>query len=573
MADRHEGVIKSFSDKSQYGFIQCEEASRTYGCDVFLSARELGNCKVKDEVTFRLEINKTGKPQAYDVRRIAEESFGEDEQAAEAENMRLPGVVRSIDKVSGFGFITCAEVTETYGQDVFVAAQDIGSFRPGTDVSFVFFENQQGKPQGRDLMPLEAGSSARAGSAHEEGVSESAWQGTIKSFATKTGYGFIECEEAKSQYGCDVFLTARDAGGFSVGDLVSFDCSLNNSKKPQASNLRKLEDRGGPAIIIDKDKGGKGKGASSDQRGGTRSTGVIKSYAEKSGYGFISCPECTSQYGCDAFLMAADLGSFGVGDHVTFDLVINNKGKPQARNLSSADGSGGHGGAGGSFTGFKGNWGQKDGGGKGGKDGGKDAGCFRGWGGMDGCWGGMVPMAPMGWWGGKDAGCWGGKGGMDGFGWCGKGPPMMCWGGWGGMDGACKGKDAMCWGGKDAGAWCGMKGESAGMCGKGAGAYGHSDRGVASGKASGRGDGPPAKKPKIDYKRESDGERYTGVVRSYTPSTGYGFIDCAEVKEKYGFDTYYKGVQLGGAGVGDKVTFAIKLTPDGKPQADAVKPA
>jgi cold shock CspA family protein len=102
MADRHEGRIKSFSEKTEYGFITCDEVHAQYGGDVFLSRRELGNCRVGDMVTFSLQINKQGKPQAVDVRSLNENALDAGQAAAvSVDSMRLPGVIKSINSASG----------------------------------------------------------------------------------------------------------------------------------------------------------------------------------------------------------------------------------------------------------------------------------------------------------------------------------------------------------------------------------------------------------------------------------------------------------------------------------------
>ena len=38
------------------------------------------------------------------------------------------------------------------------------------------------------------------------------YTGTLKVFKAESGYGFIDCEELKKQYGCDVFTTGASKG-------------------------------------------------------------------------------------------------------------------------------------------------------------------------------------------------------------------------------------------------------------------------------------------------------------------------------------------------------------------------
>eukprot|EP00927_Polykrikos_kofoidii_P066369 TRINITY_DN61986_c0_g1_i1.p1 TRINITY_DN61986_c0_g1~~TRINITY_DN61986_c0_g1_i1.p1 ORF type:complete len:423 (-),score=83.66 TRINITY_DN61986_c0_g1_i1:79-1203(-) len=62
-------------------------------------------------------------------------------------------------------------------------------------------------------------------------------------------------------------------------------------------------------------------------------TGTILVFHADRHYGFVQCPEL----GCDAFLSDKQIGSFKVGDLVTFNVIHNTKGKPQAQNLRPAE--------------------------------------------------------------------------------------------------------------------------------------------------------------------------------------------------------------------------------------------
>merc|ERR1711924_1586 len=54
-------------------------------------------------------------------------------------------------------------------------------------------------------------------------------------------------------------------------------------------------------------------------------------------YGFIDCPEVKAAYGCDVFCPA--FAGLAAGETVDFDLIVNDKGKPQASNVRVSDGS------------------------------------------------------------------------------------------------------------------------------------------------------------------------------------------------------------------------------------------
>merc|ERR1712061_713305 len=64
-------------------------------------------------------------------------------------------------------------------------------------------------------------------------------------------------------------------------------------------------------------------------------TGEIKSFAEKTGYGFISCPGLKQKgYANDVIVMADQiLPGFEIGSKVSFSAHINRHGKLQATDL------------------------------------------------------------------------------------------------------------------------------------------------------------------------------------------------------------------------------------------------
>merc|ERR1719281_670908 len=66
-AGRFRGRIKSFNARQGFGFIECTEAHGRFGRDVFLHKTQIGDLKVGTEVTFGVEPNKQGMPQARDV--------------------------------------------------------------------------------------------------------------------------------------------------------------------------------------------------------------------------------------------------------------------------------------------------------------------------------------------------------------------------------------------------------------------------------------------------------------------------------------------------------------------------
>ena len=62
--------------------------------------------------------------------------------------------------------------------------------------------------------------------------------GTIKSFSDKSGYGFIECPEIKSQYEKDCFVVGSEKKGYRIGHKVRFTAVLNKDGAPGAKGLK-----------------------------------------------------------------------------------------------------------------------------------------------------------------------------------------------------------------------------------------------------------------------------------------------------------------------------------------------
>lgn len=66
-----------------------------------------------------------------------------------------------------------------------------------------------------------------------------------------------------------------------------------------------------------------------------RFNGVLKTHNEEHGYGFISCAEMQLVYGSDVWVHASKIGAFEVGASVSFAVEVRD-GKPQAKDLSMA---------------------------------------------------------------------------------------------------------------------------------------------------------------------------------------------------------------------------------------------
>lgn len=81
------GVIKSFNEANNYGFIECEEVKAEYGFDVFVHGKELCGQMVGETVYFEVGVSNKGQPQALNVQSmdaagveppVKKQKFGED---------------------------------------------------------------------------------------------------------------------------------------------------------------------------------------------------------------------------------------------------------------------------------------------------------------------------------------------------------------------------------------------------------------------------------------------------------------------------------------------------------------
>merc|ERR1719161_1839242 len=64
---RFQGRIKSYNAEKGYGFVESVEVYLYYRRDVFLHKARIGDFKVGDYVTFTVESNKDGMPQARNL--------------------------------------------------------------------------------------------------------------------------------------------------------------------------------------------------------------------------------------------------------------------------------------------------------------------------------------------------------------------------------------------------------------------------------------------------------------------------------------------------------------------------
>jgi len=166
---RYFGTIKAFSTVQGFGFIQCAEILRIYGCDCFLNQEVQGGIQIGGTVSFDVEVSNSGKPQARNV--VLEESKPKTSAAglisgAGAKDLVgkvYIGRVKSFNSSRGFGFIACKELQHSFGgRDIYVGRSQAPDDRlmVGQEYEFHLSVDRQGQPQASQLEPTAAGAVA-----------------------------------------------------------------------------------------------------------------------------------------------------------------------------------------------------------------------------------------------------------------------------------------------------------------------------------------------------------------------------------------------------------------------------
>merc|ERR1719295_1801226 len=87
-------------------------------------------------------------------------------------------------------------------------------------------------------------------------------------------------------------------------------------------------------------------------------------------------------------------------------------------------------------------------------------------------------------------------------------------------------------------------------------------------KGGGKGKMGPTAGPARNFDNvEVVADNLVGIIKSFNPLSGYGFIENAEVKAQYGGDAFLHHGQVEEFGIGDQVVFAVFINESGKPQA------
>eukprot|EP00929_Paragymnodinium_shiwhaense_P008673 TRINITY_DN112636_c0_g1_i1.p1 TRINITY_DN112636_c0_g1~~TRINITY_DN112636_c0_g1_i1.p1 ORF type:complete len:336 (-),score=84.04 TRINITY_DN112636_c0_g1_i1:93-1100(-) len=185
--ERIQGHLKSYSPGNGYGFIVSQICKELFQSDVYVNRNQVDECGagVGAAVSFTIFLTKDGKPQARNLAVDAPGSGnvtpGPTPRMKDPESVppnpssgerRCFGHIKSLGETAGFGFITCPEVKEAYGADVFLHKIHFGAFKVGDPVVFTLeFEPEKGRPRARDVEAAPPGAS----SADPTGQGYGAW--------------------------------------------------------------------------------------------------------------------------------------------------------------------------------------------------------------------------------------------------------------------------------------------------------------------------------------------------------------------------------------------------------------
>eukprot|EP00928_Gymnodinium_smaydae_P046979 TRINITY_DN31323_c0_g1_i1.p1 TRINITY_DN31323_c0_g1~~TRINITY_DN31323_c0_g1_i1.p1 ORF type:complete len:479 (-),score=61.92 TRINITY_DN31323_c0_g1_i1:49-1485(-) len=402
---RFVGKIGPVNPEKGYCFLSCPEASEIFGIDVFLHSAQRGAFEVNQDVDFAVLLNKDGKPQAFDLTPVgAPVASGKGWQKGEAygasgkqgwqkgdapgqkggqtsgykgwqkgdaafslkggytsdytkgkssswkgdsgkgsgavsEGERYTGTLTSFLPAKNYGFVHSEDIFAVYGKDLWLHGDQKGNFEIGDPVSFTLVLNKDGNPQAVDLHPANSRAAARqpvvSSVRHAPSNTDGAerFVGTITSFYPQKGFGFIQCPETYAEYSKDLWVHHAQVGNFVIGDQVSFSVILNKDGNPQAIDLQAVGARG-----VRKPVESAKRPFSENVVDSRRHTGSLSSFYPHKGFGFIQCSETYAEYGKDLWVHSAQVGNFAVGDSVSFSVILNKDGNPQAIDLESADG-------------------------------------------------------------------------------------------------------------------------------------------------------------------------------------------------------------------------------------------
>ncbi|CAK8993986.1 unnamed protein product [Durusdinium trenchii] len=216
------GTLKSFSQKTGFGFIACPELHEAqhrlhswfcpvFGADVFVHVKQMGPFSSVlmpgTPVTFAVVIGKENKPQAYDVQPM--------------DGLLAESTIHNVSE-------SMVDMSQMSQMATFPGAfTGLGGFQD----PFTGF--------GHTEIPPKTAPAAAKRKWEDVTAELGRFRGVVKSFNGAKGFGFIISEELQAHgYTQDVFLSqAHTPATAQAGSNVSFTAFLNERSQPQAKNV------------------------------------------------------------------------------------------------------------------------------------------------------------------------------------------------------------------------------------------------------------------------------------------------------------------------------------------------
>eukprot|EP00747_Dinoflagellata_sp_TGD_P071243 gnl/TRDRNA2_/TRDRNA2_156945_c2_seq2.p1 gnl/TRDRNA2_/TRDRNA2_156945_c2~~gnl/TRDRNA2_/TRDRNA2_156945_c2_seq2.p1 ORF type:complete len:313 (+),score=52.68 gnl/TRDRNA2_/TRDRNA2_156945_c2_seq2:61-999(+) len=145
------GIVQLLTNpKRNYGFIRCRETYHTYRQSVLLGEAQMDELQDGDEVTFFVYFQDEGWPQARKVKKLA--GYEEEKKYREGP---FYGKLKWFSKKENYGWISCPETFQRFGQDIFIHCRQRDELMPGDRVSFYLVTGDQG-PEARNVEKIES---------------------------------------------------------------------------------------------------------------------------------------------------------------------------------------------------------------------------------------------------------------------------------------------------------------------------------------------------------------------------------------------------------------------------------
>jgi len=252
----YQGLLKSFSAKDGYGFLHCAELWSICGRDVYVRTHDLpAQAQIGVAVKFMVTWNARGQPQAYQVS-FAGGSAGacaspvgvsdpsqpqggcpgmagmwqqqpHRQQQRQEQQQRRPQHMRKVEpsRVCGSSVpwqLPLPQASASSSATLPTTPQRLGRAAVSSPT-----------PQAATVAPASPHAASPTPAAPKQ-----VYQGLLKTFSAKSGYGFILCDELRNMYGRDVYVhQAELPQSVCCGAELQFTVRNNAKGQPQAHEV------------------------------------------------------------------------------------------------------------------------------------------------------------------------------------------------------------------------------------------------------------------------------------------------------------------------------------------------